>query len=123
LTDPSPFRILVFDLPPLLRDMLMRALDANEDMASVAASAGGLEQAVADERPDAIIALMKDDELEPESRRLLEERARFSVLGIQLRKGSAVLFQLGPHRSHLGTIVPDELAPLIRTALARKVGV
>jgi hypothetical protein len=118
-----PFRILVFDLPPLLRDLVTRALDANEDMTTVVADQGSLDRAVADERPNVVIVPMDDGELGATGRGFLQERAGVRVLGLGVRDGRVVLYELLPRRSELGTVVPDEVASVIRPVLARGVAV
>lgn len=119
---PEPcIRILLFDLPPLLRDLVSREFDADEDMTSVVAASGGLERAVADHHPDAVIVPLDQYRLPPESRELLENRARLRVLGLDYRDGRSVLYELRPDRSDLGEVAPAELPGLIRSALGREV--
>jgi DNA-binding NarL/FixJ family response regulator len=119
----TPFRILVFDLPPLLRDLVRRALDSSDDIASTTATADALEEAVAAAKPDAVIVPLEDASLSGESRRFLEERARVRVLGLGLRDGRAVLYELRPERSELGEVSPDEFAQAVRAAVSREVRV
>jgi DNA-binding NarL/FixJ family response regulator len=116
-------RILVFDLPPLLRDLVQRALAGNEDITSVVAGASELERVVAETNPDVVIVPLDADGLRAESRRFLEERARVRVLGIGLRDGRAALYELQPRRSELGDVAPDELADTVRAAVARELTV
>lgn len=116
-------RILVFDLPPLLRDLVRRALDGNADMTSLVAEAGQLEPAVAASRPDAVIVPLDDEGLPAESRRFLEDRARVRVLGVGVRDGRAVLHELRPERSELGEVAPADLPRLIRQAVGRKAAI
>jgi hypothetical protein len=118
----TQLRILVFDLPPLLSDLVRRALDSNRDIVSISAKAGGLERAIAESHPNAVIVPL-DDGLLTETREFLEDRARLRVLGISFRDGRSVLYELRPSRSELGEVAPDELPALIRTALAREVSV
>jgi DNA-binding NarL/FixJ family response regulator len=122
VTDPS-LRILVFDLPPLLRDLVQRALNGNEDITSVVAEASELERMVAETRPDVVIVPLGPEGLQAESRRFLEERSRVRVLGIGLRDGRAALYELRPRRSDLGEVTPDELAETVRAAVARELTV
>lgn len=119
----APLRILVFDLPPLLGDLVQDALDAKDGITSVRAGAGELEQAVATERPHAVIVPLEEAQLLAESRRFLEERTRVRLLGISLRDGRAVLYELRPNRAELGEVSPDELADVVCKAVAQKVRV
>jgi DNA-binding NarL/FixJ family response regulator len=122
VSDPS-VRILVFDLPPLLRDLVQRALDDYDGITSVVAEASELELVVTRTKPDAVIVPLDDGGLRAESRRFLEERARVRVLGIGLRDGRAALYELQPRRSDLGEVAPDELAETVRSAIARQLTV
>jgi hypothetical protein len=107
----------VFGLPPVLQEMVQRALDA-EAMTSVVADAGELDQAVANDHPDAIIVGLANGDLQPESRCFLDDRARTRVLGLGIRDGRVILHRLLPERSQLAqAAVPQELPRLIRSAL------
>jgi hypothetical protein len=112
-------RVLVFDLPPLLRDLVQRALEADADVATTTAGPGELERAVGEARPDAIIMPVDGGHMRAECRRLLEERARIRLLGLGLGDGRSVLYELQPRCTALGEVVPGDLAPVIRRALAR----
>jgi hypothetical protein len=117
----SSLRVIVFDLPPVLRELVRRALDAQQ-MTSVIANPGELDRAVARDRPDAIIVGLADGDLQPESRRFLDERARTRVLGLGISDGRAVLYRLRPERAQLAeAVAPDEIPGLIRAALAPEV--
>jgi hypothetical protein len=115
-------RILVFDLPPLLRDLVVRALEEHDDMC-VAAAAGELSVAVEASRPDAVIVAADAGVLAQESRDWLAARARPPVLGLGVRDGRAILYELEPRGTEVGAVAPSALAALIRTSLGRTVGV
>jgi hypothetical protein len=117
------FRILVFDLPPLLSDLIHQEFDAQEDIATTTASGAELEYEVARERPDAVIVPLDDADLDAQSRRFLEERARVRVLGLGVRDNKAVLYELRPNRSELGEVSPGELAQALRAVVSREVRV
>ncbi len=130
----ASLRILVFDLPPLLRSLVERALAADEDIASVVANAGRLERGadadtgelermIAATKPDVVIVPLDPEGLRADTRRFLEERARVRVLGIGLRDGRTALYELQPRRSDLGEVTPDELPARVRQALARELTV
>jgi hypothetical protein len=99
------------------------ALDAADVVATTTAASDTLEDAVAREKPDAVIVPLENANLNAESRRFLAERVRVRVLGLGLRDGRAVLYELRPERSELGAVSPDELAEVVRTAVARQVPV
>ena len=112
-------RVLVFDLPPLLRDLVQRALEA--DAVTTTAGPGELERAVGETQPDAIIVPVEGGRLPPDCQRLLEEHARVRLLGLGVGDGRSVLYELQPKRTALGEVVPGDLAPVIRRAIARAV--
>src|SRR5215208_6537231 len=95
----SLLRVLVFDLPPLLDELVRRSLDAAQDVTSLAAGREGLERSVDQDHPDAVIVPLQGGTLTAEGQRFLEDRARRPrVLGLGVRDGRAVLFELRPHR-------------------------
>jgi hypothetical protein len=114
----ASLRIVVFDLPPLLRDLVLLALDPHQDIVTLTAEPGELDRVIVDDQPDAIIVPLDVNGLLGEARRLLEDRARLRVLGVGLRDGRSVLFELRPFRSELGEVAPNELPDLLRAALA-----
>lgn len=114
-------KLLVFDVPPLLRDLILRELrSADLDVTSITAEAGQLERVVAETRPDAVIVPVDSDRAGPESRRFLEGRARTRVLGVGTRDGRSVLYELWPRPSELLNASPEELALMVRLTLARE---
>lgn len=115
--------VLFFDFPPQLRDLIHEALEATSGVTSVTAGPGELEEAVERTRPDAVIVPLENGDQLPESRRLIEERARFRVLGVGARDGRSILYELCPRKSELGEAKPDEVALMIREALERRVRV
>jgi hypothetical protein len=115
-------RILVFDLPPLLCDLVQRGLEAHAGVTSFAGTTD-LRDAVDSTRPDAVIVRADDGVPTPEARRWLDDRARPPLLGLGVRDGRAVLYELEPRRTELGAVAPNDLAGLIRASLDGKVGV
>jgi hypothetical protein len=100
--------ILMLDLPPLLRDLMCRTLDAQPDMTTI--SEGSCD------RPDAVIVGLEDGDLPPAAQRLLDERARLRILAIGIGDGEAVLYRLRPQRSELGAVTVEELPAVLRGA-------
>ena len=117
----AALKILVFDLPPLLRDLILRELAASVEVTTVEPGSGELERAVAETMPDAVVVSLDEDEATPESRRFLDSRARTRVLGVGSRDGHSVLYELWPRRSELAAATPEELALMVRLTIAAEV--
>jgi hypothetical protein len=113
-------RILVFDLPPLLRDLVLQALDERAGVTAITAPAGDLDEAIHSSRPDAVIVKAGDGTLTPESRRWLSERSRPVLLSVGIGDGNASLYELEPRRTEYGAVAPGEIAALIRDLFDRK---
>jgi DNA-binding NarL/FixJ family response regulator len=116
----EPVRILLVGLPQMVRDMLEYAIGEQPDMvlAGVAERRSLLEAAQAAE-PAFVIVDAEDDSLPDDCRRLLAERPRLRVLGVESRAGRATLFELRPWRIRIGPGSPREVVDAIRAAAAR----
>ncbi len=97
----------MLDLPPLLRDLLRRTLDAQPDMTTISEGSP--------ERPDAVIVPLEDGGLPCSAQRLLDERARLRIVAVGVRDGRAVLYRLRPQRSELGAVTVEELPAVLRS--------
>ncbi len=119
----TPLTVLFVDLPPQLREMIQQELEAGSGVTSLTTEADELERTVERVRPDAVVVPLERGRPLPESRRLLEERARLRVLGVGTRDGHSVLYELCPTRSELGAVKPNEMAAKIRQAISQQVSV
>jgi DNA-binding NarL/FixJ family response regulator len=117
----TPLTVVFFDFPPQLRDLIQQALEAEGGVRSETAKPGELAEAVERTRPDAVIMPLEAGDPQPEGRRFLEERVRLKVLGVGVRDGRSILYELCPRKSELGEAKPDEAAAMVRAALARQV--
>jgi hypothetical protein len=114
-----PVRILLVDMPRLVRDMLesaarrdpgVQVVGVLPDVDAVAAAAGDAE---------VIVVGVERRELPAGCRALLDERAAgLRLLGIEGGEGGAYLYELQPHRSPLGELSPAEVVDAIKN-LAR----
>lgn len=116
-------RVLLLDMPRLLRDMLARAIDAQPDMWVVGQEGhpSAIGRAVQDTAPEFVVVGLEQSELPADCQRFLTSRARPRLLGIEAVDGRAFLYELRPEKERIGemSITPDELVAAIRAAAAR----
>jgi DNA-binding NarL/FixJ family response regulator len=116
-------RVLLVDMPRLLRDMLARAIDAQPDMWVVGQEQhpASITRAVRDTQPEFVIVGLERAELPVDCQEFLRRRATPLLLGIEAVDGQAFLYELRPERARIGaaSITPDELVAAIRAAAAR----
>ena len=115
-------RVLLIDMPRLLRDMLARAIDAQPDMRVVGQEGhpAAIEQAVKDTEPEFVVVGLEHAELPADCQIFLRSRATPRLLGIEAVDGRAFLYELQPERERISeaSITPDELVSAIRTVAA-----
>jgi DNA-binding NarL/FixJ family response regulator len=106
-------RILLVDMPQLMRDIIRSVVTAEADLELVAEldDSASLEDAVPQYAPDVVIGHSTRHDIE----RLLEDRSRPKVLQVDDTGRSTVLYELRPHRTALGEISPTRLLSAIRT--------
>jgi chemotaxis response regulator CheB len=106
-----PIRVLLVDLPPLLREILGELLAAQPDLAVTAASGDGLRPPPGCTAPDVVVC-----GLEPESvpARLAEDYPAPDVIVVESDGGRAWLWRVERHRASLGELGPDSLLKAIR---------
>jgi DNA-binding NarL/FixJ family response regulator len=106
-------RVLVEDVPELVRGLLSHALSGQPDIELVNGRVVPLLRDAA--APDVVVATQRGDDLES-VRRLLSKWPQTKVLMISVDGRQAALFQLEPHRTQLRELSPTELAATIRAA-------
>jgi DNA-binding NarL/FixJ family response regulator len=113
-------RVLLVDMPRLVREMFVRTINSQTDMKVVgqADSPSLMAASVKDTDPEFVIVGLKGAELPVECARFLEARARLRLLGVEAVDGSAFLYELRPDRTRVGegSITPDGLVGAIRAA-------
>jgi DNA-binding NarL/FixJ family response regulator len=113
-------RIVLAELPRMLRDIVSEAIGRQSDMLIV----GELDRC--EEEPtstgpdtfDVVIAGLENDSLDDRQIRLMQDHPRVKLLGITGDARRTFLFELRPHRIALGAASPDGLVAAIRQAAA-----
>jgi hypothetical protein len=108
-------RVVLSELPRMLRDIVSETIDRQDDMKVVGdlpARADAWDAGVA----DVVVAGLADDALADRYTRLMRYHPGLKVLGITGDARSAFLFELRPHRIPLGDASPDGLLSAIRAA-------
>lgn len=114
----APIRVLLVELPPLLRGMLDAGLASQPGIELVRESDATARHATASgESIDLIIVGLESGRLPEDVERDMARRVGPRVLGIETGHGRGVLYALRPHRTPLGELSIDELPELIRSAL------
>lgn len=114
-------RIIVVDMPRLVRDLIERAIVAQPDMTLLAVleSPRQMVQAARAMRPDFVVIGLKAKALPTECRQLMAEHPTLRLLGIEAVAGEAHLYELRPHREALGEVSPGDVVSVIRGAARR----
>ena len=109
-------RIVLIDMPPLLRGIVREALGPEPDLAVVGEHEAGVDvrEAVARDRADFVI--VGSDRTADELVRSVVGASR-GIRALELRADGreSVLYELRPHRVSLGEISPETLVRTIRT--------
>jgi hypothetical protein len=115
----APIGIVLVDMPKLLRDLLEHTLAAEPDMVVLATEpeVDALADAARETDADVVIVGLEDGELPVQARELLAGHDRTMVVGVEAVDGEAVLYELRPERTSIGTATPTALATAIRTTV------
>lgn len=109
-TEPVRIRILLFDLSPLLHDIIAGAVRGEPDMELVGDKTDHeLGTKVRETRADVVIAALMDGKLSENCEALTWARPPIAVFGLEERSGRAVLYRLRPQAIKLGEVSPREL--------------
>jgi len=114
----SNIRVLLEDVPELVRDFLKQAISSQPDMELFQ----GFVESVAVEpaAPDVVVvATQRADDVQSVLR-ILARWPRSEVLMITVDGRQAALFQLTPHRTELREMSPAELTNAIRAAVRQR---
>lgn len=118
----SKTRVLLVDMPQLLRDMMSHAIDSQADMGVVGEEPDPAAIAAAVEltRPEFVIVGLDHRELPAGCRDFLDARATPRLLGIEAQDGHAYLYELRPERIAVGSgsATPEGLIAVIRGVVA-----
>jgi DNA-binding NarL/FixJ family response regulator len=112
-------RILLAEMPPLLRDVFRQVITDQPDMEVVGELTGavGLLMAAGQNHADVVILGLRDPELPGIGTHLLSEYPHLKILGVTVDGRQAFLHELLPHRLPLGEASPAGLLDAIRTAI------
>jgi len=111
----SPIRVLVRDVPPLVRDVLEHAFDGAPDMELIAEN-GAARRAAGPVVPDAVIVAAEEASV-IDIDRFLAHWPKARVVVLRLDGRGAVLYELRLFGSRLGDLSPAELLDAIRAAV------
>jgi hypothetical protein len=107
-------RIVLIDMPPLLRDIVRDAVSRQPDLDLVAEhDAGGLSEWVAIDEPDFVI--VGTAAASETVRSVVGAGCGIRALEVRSDGKESVLYELRPHRVPLGEISPETLVRTIRT--------
>jgi DNA-binding NarL/FixJ family response regulator len=110
-------RIVLIDMPPLLRDVIRGALVPEPDLDVVGEHDGPVDIRAAVEEDGADFVILGSGVASEESVRALIEPARgVRALEVLSDGTQSVLYELRPHRVALGEISTDTLLRTVRTA-------
>jgi DNA-binding NarL/FixJ family response regulator len=115
-------RVLLVDLPRMLREIVRNVLDAHAgvtvvDHASVQPRPTSLVEAVDRARADVVIT-GKPDQRAAVTRTLLEQRPRVQLIAVSEDGRHTTVSGLRPYREPLGEVEPDQLVEAIRGVAA-----
>jgi DNA-binding NarL/FixJ family response regulator len=118
----APTRILLIDMPRMLREIIESTLASEPDMDVVGAVA--VEEALAatvdGADADVIVVGAAARELVDRCRRVMATRPLVKVLAVASDARSATLYELEPATHALGELSPRELADAIRRSRRRR---
>jgi DNA-binding NarL/FixJ family response regulator len=114
----EPIRVLLVDMPRIPRELIEHALAAEPDMIVVGSTpdVDQLEPALASADPEFVIVGLENATLPPSAARAFDEQARLKMLGVEVRDGTAFLYELRPEREALGPVSPADVVTAIRDA-------
>lgn len=113
-------RVLLMDMPPLLRQILEHAISQHGDLQLIPEA--GDTPGVATHRgtpPDAVIVCARASRAPHQASALLERWPRAQIVVVTAAGRDAALYELRPHRTELGQLSPAEAVQAIRDAVWR----
>jgi DNA-binding NarL/FixJ family response regulator len=119
----EPSRILLVDMPRMLREIIETALRSEADMAIVGIAGGNLSELRLDvdrAQPDVIVVGSATSDLLHRCCELLAVRPRLKVLAVSDNAREATFYELRTATHGLGELSPVDLVDAIRAARARR---
>ena len=111
-------RILLAEMPRMLRDIVESAVSTQDDMQVVGADAARdeLDAEVRRTQPDVVIVALPRDDGAGAYDALLYERPRLKLLAVTGDGRGAFLYELRPHSAPIPDVSPGGLVAAIRAA-------
>ena len=108
-------RVLLHDLPPLVRDLLEQELDARADLQIVQAATDteDLAALIASCGAEWVVVPLSSDAWPDGCIQLMTSRAGLRLLGVDTAEGGSRLYELTASQRELGPLSPHELAERI----------
>lgn len=114
----SPIKVLVRDVPPLIRDLLSHAFASAPDIELV--EHRGPLHACDTLAPDVVVMTAADEAALVAVEEVLSQMSRPRVLVIRLHDHETVLYEWRLHGSELGDLSPLEIVAAIRAAVTQR---
>jgi hypothetical protein len=114
-----PTRVLLFDMPRLMRDLVHAAVDDDPDLELVgeAADVSALSAAINDTGADLLILPASESELPEAAADAFDSRPVLKILVLTGAGEPAFLWELAPWRVSLGDLSPTRLRAALREPL------
>jgi two-component system, NarL family, response regulator DesR len=112
-------RVLVAEIPQMLRDICTQVVGEQPDMVVVGESSEGMEllMAVGRTGADIVVLGLHDSELSGIGSHLLDAYPHLKVLGLTADGRRAFLYKLRPEKVPIGEVSPQRLLAAIRVAM------
>jgi DNA-binding NarL/FixJ family response regulator len=109
-------RVLIVDLPRVLRDIIRRCFDAERGIELVGETVGDVDlpELVHATRADVVVMGLEEARLPAMGERLLAEHPGVRLLGVAADGRESVLYELRQHRRSLGEVSPSALVTAVR---------
>jgi hypothetical protein len=104
-------RVLLFQIPRMIRDIIEAAVESTRDLVVVRSGEQSLFRAVPDASADAVIIGFDNAE---QAKGLFTVYPRLKVLAVSVQANKAYLYELVPHRKELGELATDSLLNALR---------
>jgi DNA-binding NarL/FixJ family response regulator len=113
----EPIRVLLFQLPPILAEIVKRSAAAHPSLEVVGEVKGGRVVGKARrKRARCVLTNLDGAELTPPIHALFQALPSVAVIDIEGQGKTAVLYELRPHRVPLGEVSASELVETVASA-------
>lgn len=112
----SLIRILLADMPRMLRETVVAAVEDERDLALVGETTGKAQLLLRAAGADVVVMELNPDRMPAVVELLLDEYPRIGVVGLAPDAVRGVVYQLHPHAQHLDSVTSESLVAAIRRA-------